>query len=80
MCSRRSSWPADEPESLSAFVVSMAQAPSDVLAVEAFQVRRRTACAPVPLFERIDVGRAADALRALLAIPDARPHQRTAES
>ena len=42
------------PESLSAFVVSMAQAPSDVLAVEAFQARSKNRLRAVPLFERID--------------------------
>ena len=58
------------PESLSAFVVSMAQAPSDVLAVEAFQAHSKHRLRAVPLFERIDdLGRAAHTLRSLLAIP-----------
>ena len=58
------------PESLSAFVVSMAQAPSDVLAVEALQAHSKNRLRAVPLFERIDdLGRAAETLRALLAIP-----------
>ena len=61
------------PESLSAFVVSMAQAPSDVLAVEAFQVHSKNRLRAVPLFERIDdLGRAADTLRTVLAIPEYR--------
>jgi phosphoenolpyruvate carboxylase len=58
------------PESLSAFVVSMAQAPSDVLAVEALQAHSKNRLRAVPLFERIDdLGRAADTLRSVLAIP-----------
>jgi phosphoenolpyruvate carboxylase len=61
------------PESLSAFVVSMAQAPSDVLAVEALQAHSKNRLRAVPLFERIDdLGRAADTLRTLLAIPEYR--------
>jgi phosphoenolpyruvate carboxylase len=61
------------PESLSAFVVSMAQAPSDVLAVEALQAHSKNRLRAVPLFERIDdLGRAADTLRTLLGIPDYR--------
>ena len=61
------------PESLSAFVVSMAQAPSDVLAVEALQAHAKNRLRAVPLFERIDdLGRAADTLRTLLAIPEYR--------
>lgn len=61
------------PESLSAYVVSMAQAPSDVLAVEALQAHSKNRLRAVPLFERIDdLGRAADTLRALLAIPEYR--------
>ena len=61
------------PESLSAFVVSMAQVPSDVLAVEAFQVQSKNRLRAVPLFERIDdLGRAADTLRTVLAIPEYR--------
>jgi phosphoenolpyruvate carboxylase len=58
------------PESLSAFVVSMAQAPSDVLAVEALQAHSKNRLRAVPLFERIDdLGVAAETLRSLLAIP-----------
>src|SRR4051812_5983944 len=58
------------PESLSAFVVSMAQAPSDVLAVEALQAHSKNRLRAVPLFERIDdLGGAAETLRSLLAIP-----------
>ena len=58
------------PESLSAFVISMAQAPSDVLAVEALQAHSKNRLRAVPLFERIDdLGRAAETLRSLLAIP-----------
>lgn len=61
------------PESLSAFVVSMAQAPSDVLAVEALQAHSKNRLRAVPLFERIDdLGHAADTLRTLLAIPEYR--------
>jgi phosphoenolpyruvate carboxylase len=61
------------PESLSAYVVSMAQAPSDVLAVEALQAHSKNRLRAVPLFERIDdLGRAADTLRGLLAIPEYR--------
>jgi phosphoenolpyruvate carboxylase len=61
------------PESLAAFVVSMAQAPSDVLAVEALQARSSNRLRVVPLFERVDdLGAAAGTLRALLAIPEYR--------
>jgi phosphoenolpyruvate carboxylase len=61
------------PESLSAYVVSMAQAPSDVLAVEALQAHSRNRLRVVPLFERVDdLGAAAGTLRALLAIPEYR--------
>ncbi len=61
------------PESLSAFVISMAQAPSDVLAVEAFQAHSKNRLRTVPLFERIDdLERAPDTLRTLLAIPEYR--------
>jgi phosphoenolpyruvate carboxylase len=61
------------PESLSAYVISMAQAPSDVLAVEAFQAHSKHRLRPVPLFERVDdLGRAAETLRELLAIPEYR--------
>ncbi len=58
------------PESLAAYVVSMAQAPSDVLAVQALQAHSKNQLRVVPLFERIDDLDAAPAtLRALLAIP-----------
>src|SRR4029079_1221731 len=61
------------PESLSAFVVSMAQAPSDVLAVEALPAHSRNRLHTVPLVARIDdLGRAGDTLRTLLAIPEYR--------
>ena len=61
------------PESLSAYVVSMAQAPSDVLAVEALQAHAPNRLRAVPLFERVDdLGAAAGTLRALLAIPEYR--------
>jgi phosphoenolpyruvate carboxylase len=61
------------PESLAAFVVSMAQAPSDVLAVEALQARSTNRLRIVPLFERVDdLGTAAGTLRDLLAIPEYR--------
>jgi phosphoenolpyruvate carboxylase len=61
------------PESLSAYVVSMAQAPSDVLAVEALQVHSASRLRVVPLFERVDdLGSAASTLRSLLAIPEYR--------
>jgi phosphoenolpyruvate carboxylase len=61
------------PESLSAYVVSMAQAPSDVLAVEALQAHAGTRLRVVPLFERVDdLGGAAGTLRSLLALPEYR--------
>ena len=61
------------PESLSAYVISMAQAPSDVLAVEAFQAHAKHRLRAVPLFERVDdLGRAPETLRELLAIPEYR--------
>jgi phosphoenolpyruvate carboxylase len=61
------------PESLSAYVVSMAQAPSDVLAVEALQAHTGNRLRVVPLFERVDdLGRAAETVGALLAIPEYR--------
>jgi phosphoenolpyruvate carboxylase len=59
------------PESLSAYVVSMAQAPSDVLAVEALQAASPARLRVVPLFERVDdLGAAAATLRSLLALPE----------
>jgi phosphoenolpyruvate carboxylase len=61
------------PESLSAYVISMAQAPSDVLAVEAFQAHSKHRLRAVPLFERVDdLGAAASTLRELVAIPEYR--------
>ena len=61
------------PESLSAYVISMAQAPSDVLAVEAFQAHSKHRLRAVPLFERVDdLGGAPATLRELLAIPEYR--------
>lgn len=61
------------PESLSAYVVSMAQAPSDVLAVEALQLGAPSRLRVVPLFERVDdLGAAAGTLRDLLALPEYR--------
>jgi phosphoenolpyruvate carboxylase len=61
------------PESLSAYVVSMAEAPSDVLAVEFLQVRAGARLPVVPLFEQVDALRgAAGTVRALLAIPEYR--------
>lgn len=60
-------------ESLAAFVVSMAQAPSDVLAVQALQAHAENQLRVVPLFERIDdLGAAAGTLQALLSIPEYR--------
>ena len=61
------------PESLAAYVVSMAQAPSDVLAVEVLQAQSPARLRIVPLFERVDdLGNAPVALRALLALPEYR--------
>lgn len=58
------------PESLSAYVVSMAQAPSDVLAVEALQTGSGSRLRVVPLFERVDdLDSAPGTLRTLLAMP-----------
>ncbi len=62
-----------DPESLGAYVISMAQAPSDVLAVEAFQAHSKHRLRVVPLFERVDdLQAAAGTLRELLAIPEYR--------
>jgi phosphoenolpyruvate carboxylase len=59
-----------DPESLGAYVISMAQAPSDILAVELLQQLAGCRLRTVPLFEQIDDLRgAADTMRALLAIP-----------
>jgi phosphoenolpyruvate carboxylase len=57
------------PESLGAYVISMARTPSDVLAVELLQQRAGCRLRTVPLFEQIDdlLG-AADTLRDLFAM------------
>lgn len=58
------------PESFGAYVVSMAQAPSDVLAVEFLQVQAGTRLRIVPLFEQVEALRgAAGTVGALLGIP-----------
>ena len=60
------------PESLGAYVISMATRPSDVLAVEILQKEARLPqpLRVVPLFETIDdLRRAGDTLRELLALP-----------
>jgi phosphoenolpyruvate carboxylase len=63
------------PESFGAYVVSMAQAPSDVLAVEFMQRHAGCDLRVVPLFEQVEHLRgAADAVRALLRIPEYREH------
>jgi phosphoenolpyruvate carboxylase len=60
-------------ESLGAYVVSMAKAPSDVLAVEFLQALAGCRLRSVPLFEQVDdLGRAADTMAALLKIPEYR--------
>ncbi len=60
-------------ESLGAYVVSMARAPSDVLAVEFLQAQAGSALRVVPLFEQVDDLRsAADTVGALLGIPEYR--------
>ena len=57
------------PESLGAYVVSMAQAPSDVLAVEYLQSLAGCRLRTVPLFEQVDdLGRARETMKALLDI------------
>ena len=57
-------------ESLGAYVVSMAQAPSDVLGVEFLQALAGCRLRTVPLFEQVDdLGKAADTMAALLKIP-----------
>src|SRR4029453_4759390 len=62
-----------DPGSPGASVIPMAQAPSDVLAVEAFQAHSKHRLRVVPLFERVDDLRAAaGTLRELLAIPEYR--------
>jgi phosphoenolpyruvate carboxylase len=61
------------PESLGAYVVSMAQAPSDVLAVEVLQHHAGSRLRVVPLFEQVDALRGAAAtVEALLRIPEYR--------
>jgi phosphoenolpyruvate carboxylase len=61
------------PESLGAYVISMAQAPSDVLAVEFMQWHAGSNLRVVPLFEQVDDLRgSAAAVRALLRIPEYR--------
>lgn len=61
------------PESLGAYVVSMTQAPSDVLAVEVLQAQAGTRLRTVPLFEQVDdLEHAANTMRALFAIPEYR--------
>ena len=60
------------PGALGAYVISMAQAPSDILAVEFLQhqARCRRRLPVVPLFETVDaLRRAGDTVRQLLAIP-----------
>ena len=61
------------PESLGAYVVSMAQAPSDVLAVAWLQRLAGANLRIVPLFEQVEaLHGAADTMRRLLALPDYR--------
>ena len=60
------------PDALGAYVISMAQTPSDILAVEFLQhqARCRQRLPVVPLFETVDALRqAGDTIRQLLAIP-----------
>jgi len=60
------------PESLGAYVISMAKSPSDVLAVQALQVAARLdpPLRVVPLFETVDdLKKAGATLRTLLTIP-----------
>ena len=58
------------PESLGAYVISMAQAPSDVLAVAWLQRLAGASLRIVPLFEQVEaLHGAAATLRGLLAIP-----------
>ena len=60
------------PDALGAYVISMAQTPSDILAVEFLQhqARCRRRLPVVPLFETVDALRgAAGTIRQLLAIP-----------
>ena len=61
------------PESLGAYVISMAQSPSDVLAVQYLQLHSPHPQRVVPLFEQVDTLRgAAETMRTLLAIPEYR--------
>lgn len=60
-------------ESLGAYVISMAQAPSDVLAVEYLLALAGARLRVVPLFEQVDdLAAAAGTIRELLAIPEYR--------
>jgi phosphoenolpyruvate carboxylase len=62
-----------DPASLGAYVISMAQAPSDVLAVEYLQALAGLRLRIVPLFEQVDdLRRAAATVRALVAVPEYR--------
>jgi phosphoenolpyruvate carboxylase len=64
---------AIHPESLGAYVVSMTKAPSDILALEFLQQQTGLGLRSVPLFEQVDdLGRAAETVRGLLAIPEYR--------
>ena len=64
---------AIHPESLGAYVISMAQAPSDVLAVQFLLASSGAQLRVVPLFEQVDdLGSAARTIRELLAIPEYR--------
>ena len=61
------------PESLGAYVVSMAQAPSDVLAVTWLQRLAGSNLRTVPLFEQVDaLQHAAETMRGLLLLPEYR--------
>ena len=58
------------PASLGAYIVSMAEAPSDVLAIEFLQAQVGLHLRVVPLFEQVDhLRRAGETVRALLGIP-----------
>ena len=61
------------PESLGAYVVSMARSPSDILAVEWLQARSGARMRTVPLFEQVDdLERAAGTMRELFGMPEYR--------
>ncbi len=63
---------AAPPSSLGAYVISMARAPSDVMAVELLQreMGNRSPQRVVPLFETVeDLHAAGDVMRSLLAVP-----------